>query len=100
MKFVTFILSYQTLLTPYSFGHMPLREIPFKFFEALCILLFSCYVIKILDPGACTDISLSLYFSSPKLYVRGPNVRGPLICESGARSSPPEQSCSRSNITT
>jgi len=29
----------------------------------------------------------------------GVNVRGPLIRDSGARSSPPEQSCSRSNIT-
>ena len=28
------------------------------------------------------------------------DVRGPLICDSGARSSPPERSCSRSNITT
>jgi len=26
-------------------------------------------------------------------------VRGPLICDSGARSTPPERSCSRSNIT-
>jgi len=30
----------------------------------------------------------------------GVNVRGPLIRDSGARSSPPERSCSRSNITT
>jgi len=29
----------------------------------------------------------------------GVNVRGPLIHDSGACSSPPEQSCSRSNIT-
>jgi len=27
------------------------------------------------------------------------NVRGPLICDSGARSSPPERPCSQSNIT-
>jgi len=29
----------------------------------------------------------------------GVNVRGPLICDSGARSSLPERLCSRSNIT-
>ena len=40
-----------------SLLHMPLREIPFRFFEALCILLFSCYVIKMLDPGIVIEDS-------------------------------------------